>query len=167
VRKHGPGASVDGRGASPQRWAFTVALLVSLASLPTLAAISAGSATLGQATEPDGTTPFIAQPSSTPVVIIPQPPTPLPPPAAAAEATYPRRPSTPRIRERAPAWRPSPGRRRPVTGGAAATVRPHIVGGRAWVRNAGPDTHPRPACKRPVMTWRPMPPHYVPTPRCR
>lgn len=50
-------------------------LLVALASLPTWAVITAGSATLDNPTGAGGTTPFIAVPSAGSVVVVPAPPT--------------------------------------------------------------------------------------------
>ncbi|RLP87954.1 hypothetical protein EAD89_17740, partial [Micromonospora sp. BL4] len=73
-----PGAGGPSRG-----YLLTVALLAGTASMPILAAISAGSATPGSTALPDSSTPFIPTPSVGPVVI-PVPATsqpPLPPPA--------------------------------------------------------------------------------------
>jgi hypothetical protein len=165
VRNHRPSGPAH-------RWTLTVMLLVSLASLPTLAAISAGSVTLGQGTDPDSTTPFIAQPSGVPVVIVPQPPTLLPPPEVGGEAaaTYGRRPAAakPQVRDYRPARRPTRVERPRVVASArpGRVVRPHIERGRARPLIVGPDTQPHPACKRPALGWRPLLPQ-VPTPRCQ
>jgi hypothetical protein len=56
-----------------RRYALIVLLLVALASLPTLAAISAGSATLETSAAGPGTTPFIVQPPGVRVVVVPPP----------------------------------------------------------------------------------------------
>ncbi|MEH0842582.1 hypothetical protein V6U81_09355 [Micromonospora sp. CPCC 205711] len=58
-----PGSDGPGRG-----YLFTVALLAGTASMPILAAISAGSATVGSAL-PDGRTPFLPTPSVGPVIV--------------------------------------------------------------------------------------------------
>ncbi|HWH00173.1 MAG TPA: hypothetical protein VNV66_12815, partial [Pilimelia sp.] len=55
-----------------RRFLLVVALLVTLASLPTLAGLGMGPARLRVA-EPFGTTPFLAGPSAPPVVIVPDP----------------------------------------------------------------------------------------------
>ncbi len=56
--------------AGPTRgYLLTVALLAGTASMPILAAISAGSATPGSTALPDSSTPFIPTPSVGPVVI--------------------------------------------------------------------------------------------------
>ncbi|MEU6203022.1 hypothetical protein ABZ814_05470 [Micromonospora musae] len=59
-----PGASGPSRG-----YLFTVALLAGTASMPILAAISTGSATVGSTALPDSSTPFIPTPSVGPVVV--------------------------------------------------------------------------------------------------
>ncbi|MEU5721110.1 hypothetical protein [Micromonospora sp. NPDC047738] len=59
-----PGLNSPSRG-----YLFTVALLAGTASMPILAAISAGSATVGNSALPDSSTPFIPTPSVGPVVI--------------------------------------------------------------------------------------------------
>ncbi|MGK5445297.1 hypothetical protein ACSNN7_26215, partial [Micromonospora sp. URMC 105] len=59
-----PGAGAPGRG-----YLFTVALLAGTASMPILAAFSAGSATVGSSALPDGSTPFLPTPSVGPVVV--------------------------------------------------------------------------------------------------
>ncbi|HYN93115.1 MAG TPA: hypothetical protein VES42_04635, partial [Pilimelia sp.] len=71
----------DGLSASTRRYAVIVGILVAMASLPTLVAIRAGSASLDRAAGDGGTTPFIAQPSTVPVVIVPYPPATFLPPA--------------------------------------------------------------------------------------
>ncbi|MEH0938464.1 hypothetical protein V6U80_25240, partial [Micromonospora sp. CPCC 205543] len=81
-----PGSGRPGRG-----YLFTVALLAGTASMPILAAISTGSATVGSSALPDGRTPFLPTPSVGPVVIpVPatgQPALPRPAPTAPAPAT--------------------------------------------------------------------------------
>lgn len=59
-----PGFAAHGRG-----YLFTVALLAGTASMPILAAVSAGSATVGSTALPDSSTPFIPTPSVGPVVV--------------------------------------------------------------------------------------------------
>ncbi|NGM14794.1 hypothetical protein, partial [Verrucosispora sioxanthis] len=62
------------RTAGPTRgYLLTVALLAGTASMPVLAAISTGSATVGSTALPDGSTPFIPTPSVGPVVVPPPP----------------------------------------------------------------------------------------------
>ncbi|MFI7606986.1 hypothetical protein ACIBTV_17850 [Micromonospora sp. NPDC049366] len=78
-----PGTATPSRG-----YLFTVALLAGTASMPILAAISAGSATVGSTALPDSSTPFIPTPSVGPVVVpLPttsQPPIPFATPSVAA-----------------------------------------------------------------------------------
>jgi hypothetical protein len=70
-----------------RRYAVIVLLLAGLTSLPTLAAISAGSATIGDVSAgAGGTTPFMAQPTEPPAVIVP----PLKPPVGEAPLIPPR-----------------------------------------------------------------------------
>ncbi|MGY0007916.1 hypothetical protein ACW0Q9_28880, partial [Micromonospora sp. I033] len=59
----------QGLGGPSRGYLFTVALLAGTASMPILAAISAGSATVGNSALPDSSTPFIPTPSVGPVVI--------------------------------------------------------------------------------------------------
>jgi hypothetical protein len=61
-----------GLAGPPNRYALIVILLASLTSLPTLAAIRAGAASLAD-DGADGTTPFIAQPPDELAVIVPMP----------------------------------------------------------------------------------------------
>lgn len=156
----------QGAGDEGHRWTVTVVLLVALASLPTLAAVSAGSATLGQPAEPDGTTPFIAQPSDVPVVIVPQPPAVLPRPAGAGQGE----PGRPRPqRPNRPAWQrdwPRHGdqhrhgdQRRD---GRAGTGR--WPGNRAGQPSSGATTASPSRCPdRAALGWRPL---IRQTPRC-
>jgi hypothetical protein len=58
-----------GTGGPSRGYLFTVALLAGTASMPILAAISAGSATVGNSALPDSGTPFIPTPSVGPVVV--------------------------------------------------------------------------------------------------
>ena len=67
-----------GAGGPTRGYLLTVALLAGTASMPILAAISAGSATPGSTALPDSSTPFIPTPSVGPVVI-PLPMTSQPP----------------------------------------------------------------------------------------
>ncbi|HEX8629113.1 MAG TPA: hypothetical protein VF755_13175, partial [Catenuloplanes sp.] len=89
----------DGLVGPTRRYILVVALLVALASLPTLAAITAGSHTLDGASEGPPTVPFLPPPSGGPV-IVPRPttsPTDPAPPVRAAEpvAVAPRPPGEP------------------------------------------------------------------------
>lgn len=59
----------SGLGGPSRGYLFTVALLAGTASMPILAAISAGSATVGSTALPDNSTPFIPTPSVGPVVV--------------------------------------------------------------------------------------------------
>ncbi|WP_225854037.1 hypothetical protein, partial [Micromonospora sp. AMSO31t] len=59
----------QGLGGPSRGYLFTVALLAGTASMPILAAISAGSATVGNSALPDSSTPFLPTPSVGPVVI--------------------------------------------------------------------------------------------------
>ncbi|MGK5523198.1 hypothetical protein ACSNN9_28100, partial [Micromonospora sp. URMC 107] len=67
-----------GSGGPSRGYLFTVALLAGTASMPVLAAISTGSATVGSTALPDSSTPFLPTPSVGPVVI-PVPATGQPP----------------------------------------------------------------------------------------
>ncbi|MGR6316510.1 hypothetical protein Q2K19_10505 [Micromonospora soli] len=58
-----------GTGGPPRGYLFTVALLAGTASMPILAAFSAGSATVGNSAFPDSSTRFIPTPSVGPVVV--------------------------------------------------------------------------------------------------
>ncbi|MEU7864788.1 hypothetical protein, partial [Nonomuraea sp. NPDC049141] len=58
-----------GQGGPSRGYLFTVALLAGTASMPILAAISTGSATVGSTALPDTSTPFLPTPSIGPVVI--------------------------------------------------------------------------------------------------
>ncbi|MEU8190476.1 hypothetical protein AB0C00_24750, partial [Micromonospora carbonacea] len=79
-----PGSGGPGRG-----YLFTVALLAGTASMPILAAISTGSATVGSTALPDSSTPFIPTRSVGPVIV------PATGPPAVAPATPKGRVATP------------------------------------------------------------------------
>lgn len=64
----------NGAPAPTRGYLFTVALLAGTASMPILAAISTGSATVGGTALPNGSTPFIPTPSRGPVVVGPSGP---------------------------------------------------------------------------------------------
>ncbi|MEU3452682.1 hypothetical protein ABZ671_03625 [Micromonospora sp. NPDC006766] len=109
-------------GGPSRGYLLTVALLAGTASMPILAAISAGSATMGNSAPPDASTPFIPTPSVGPVVLpLPdgsQPPAlPNRPPATTA-------PPGPALAPALPDdWDPDSHRRpRPVV--AAPTIHP-------------------------------------------
>jgi hypothetical protein len=128
--------------APAHRWAATVVLLVALASLPTLAAVSAGSATLGETAGPDGTTPFIAQPSGLPAVIVPHRPVALPPTSATAAAStdYPAHRGGTAAAPRSPQRSPRPDGQAAGSAGRPPAAKPA-----------------RPTCGRPTaLGWRPL-----------
>lgn len=143
-----------GTSAPAHRWTVTVLVLVTLASLPTLAAISAGTATLGQTAEPDGTTPFIARPDGVPVVIVPAPPAVLPPrPPVAGPVRPPRRSAHTGHRRRGDQVRRGTGRTgdgappAPPAPAAPAPAPPPVVAGGTPNGNGGtPDG----------LGWRPL-----------
>ncbi|MEU4367225.1 hypothetical protein [Micromonospora chersina] len=123
-----------GLGGPSRGYLFTVALLAGTASMPILAAISTGSATVGNSALPDTSTPFIPTPSVGPVVIplpegnqSPLPPTrrPVPGPEATTVPQVPVLPAAPalpddsdlgtrRSRPAAPAPAPRPTRTTPA-----------------------------------------------------
>ncbi|MFE9694146.1 hypothetical protein [Micromonospora sp. NPDC005806] len=108
LRRHQVGSGADYRrvvgahrapgtgGGPPRGYLFTVALLAGTASMPILAAFSAGSATVGNSALPDSSTPFIPTPSVGPVVV-PLPVGTQPPvlPTRAATSPPPRAPLRP------------------------------------------------------------------------
>lgn len=92
----------EGLAGPTRRYAAIVLMLSTMASLPILAAISAGSATIDETAEAGGASPFIALPPSGPVVVVPLPPTPLPtdePPAVGVGEPF-----LPAVRHKPPAW---------------------------------------------------------------
>ncbi len=117
-----PGAGGPSRG-----YLLTVALLAGTASMPILAAISTGSATVGNSALPDTSTPFLPTPSVGPVVIPPpqatQPAVPsTPTPAVDVTSVPPARPvlpAAPSLPDDSDLGRPPPV---PAGGRAAATV---------------------------------------------
>lgn len=155
----------------PQRgYLLTVALLAGTASMPILAAISAGSATVGSTALPDNSTPFIPTPSVGPVVV------PLPSatqPAVAGAGTPPTSappllPAAPlRTAGRAPDWvdRPYPPRARQDRAGSTPATRPAD----ATVPAPAPGrTSPAPATSGPTPTGpepTPVTPSRTPGPR--
>ncbi|MEV1315620.1 hypothetical protein AB0J14_05990 [Micromonospora arborensis] len=134
-----PGAGGPSRG-----YLLTVALLAGTASMPVLAAISAGSATPGSTALPDSSTPFIPTPSIGPVVIpLPVTSQPVPPP-----------PGTPSVGPTS-GWLPAAPRRTQEGPASGPTVTDR---GPAW-----PATYPPPA---PRPTWGTLPTiHPPPTSR--
>ncbi|MEV4496057.1 hypothetical protein AB0J84_10150 [Micromonospora arborensis] len=125
-----PGAGGPSRG-----YLLTVALLAGTASMPVLAAISAGSATPGSTALPDSSTPFIPTPSIGPVVIpLPVTSQPAPPP-----------PGTPSVGPTS-GWLPAAPRRTREGPASGPTVTDR---GPAW-----PATYPPPA---PRPTWGTLP----------
>ncbi|WP_141714933.1 hypothetical protein [Micromonospora rhizosphaerae] len=166
-RAHGPGGPSRG-------YLFTVALLAGTASMPILAAISAGSATIGSTALPDNSTPFIPTPSVGPVVI---PATGQPgvspsrtftirptvagtPPPLLPAARIPPGPSDPGSARRpqpaasAPASSPGPTR---VAASPTPSPRPSPMP--SWSESPGPDRSPGPS-RPPVVPV----PHPSPTP---
>lgn len=67
-----------GLAGPTRRYTVIVVMLATMSSLPIIAAISAGSASVGDSVDASGTTPFIAPPSEGPVVVPPPPPPALP-----------------------------------------------------------------------------------------
>src|SRR5688572_891439 len=68
-----PGHRVGGLSGPTRRYAVIVIMLVTMSSLPIIAVLGTGAGGREDADDPGGTTPFIAQPSAGPVVILPQP----------------------------------------------------------------------------------------------
>ncbi|MEW2326585.1 hypothetical protein AB0880_02075 [Micromonospora chersina] len=166
----------NGLGGPSRGYLFTVALLAGTASMPILAAISAGSATVGNSALPDSSTPFIPTPSVGPVVIplpegnqSPMPPTrmPVPGPAATIVPPVPVLPAAPalpddsdlgsrRSRPAAPAPVPRPTRTTP-----AASPRPSPVPSPSPSGTATPEPTPSPTAEptggSPEPTLEPSP----------
>ncbi|WP_341718353.1 hypothetical protein QQG74_00625 [Micromonospora sp. FIMYZ51] len=141
------GAHRAARTAGATRgYLLTVALLAGTASMPVLAAISTGSATVGSTALPDSSTRFIPTPSIGPVVI---PPPPTGTPAATGSAV----PSAgPAVTPVDPAVRNGP------------TPLPIVTGFEPPVRRPEPPTSP-PAQRPTVPTPAPSPaPHPSPPP---
>lgn len=150
----------EGLAGPTGRYLFIVALLAGMASLPIVAALSAGSATVGGTALPGGTTPFIGSPSDGPVVVVPLPPTALAPdepplvgvidplamPGNRHDAARTPDPPPDRPRSRT-SDRPRPG---PATAPAASSIPPHstaALGGQS---------------SQPLSAPRPMPPADLP-----
>ncbi|MFG3301386.1 hypothetical protein [Micromonospora chersina] len=168
----------NGLGGPSRGYLFTVALLAGTASMPILAAISAGSATVGNSALPDSSTPFIPTPSVGPVVIplpegnqSPMPPTrtPVPGPAATTVPPVPVLPAAPalpddsdlgsrRSRPAAPAPVPVP---RPTRTRPAASPRPSPVPSPSPSGTATPEPTPSPTAEptggSPEPTLEPSP----------
>jgi len=147
---------VEGLVGPVRRFTIIVALLVGLASLPILAAIGAGSGTIGATGSEEDTAPFIVEPPRVPVVVVP----PAVPDGAArsgaSPATGPWGVAKP-IAERpwsSPAARPAAGVRTPhrrtrVRHGVEST--PY----RPATRPTRPAARPDPPAVRPVRPARP------------
>lgn len=149
----------EGLAGPTRRYTVIVIMLVTMASLPVLAAISAGSATIGSTADSGGTTPFIALPSTGPVVV--PPPTALTPePALPAVEPVSAR-ARPAVRTRPDYREPLPDHpARPTESAPAPPPAPP----------APPSPSPTPPSKPPetrpptwVPPWPTRPP--VPTPR--
>ena len=128
----------QGLAGPTRRYAIIVILLVALASIPTLAAISAGAATLGASTATERTQPFLIQPPRAPIVIVPPAPA-TPPLGAARPADVAHRPSVTVRAVRIESVRRQPGpRKRPLAEPEAATVPVPRLG---WRPFAGQPAH--------------------------
>ncbi|MET8832295.1 hypothetical protein ABZV78_00030 [Micromonospora sp. NPDC004540] len=135
-----------GLGGPSRGYLFTVALLAGTASMPILAAISTGAATVGNSALPDTSTPFIPTPSVGPVVIplplgtqLPLRPTPTPVAGPGATTVPPA----------------------PVLPAAPALPDDSDLGTRHRSRPAAPPPTPGPTRTRPAGPPRPSP---VPSP---
>ena len=168
VRHRKPGAShaVGRRGAGvhraaglsgpTRRYAVIVVMLVTMSSLPIIAAIGTGSANVGESVA-SGTTPFIAPPSAGPVVVPPPPPLAIPAeppvPAGVAEqlrAVEPKR--EPRAR------RPVRKTKRAVRPTESAPVRTPPVKPTEPVRPTRPPASPSPSPSLPPSPTPPITP---------
>jgi hypothetical protein len=90
LRKHRDGVyRGDGFTGPTRRYILVVAMLVGLASLPTLAAITAGSSELAQDKPPTSDVPFIPPAASGPILTTPLPYAHSTPPAIPTQATEP------------------------------------------------------------------------------
>lgn len=146
----------DGLGRPGRGYLFTVALLAGTASMPILAAISAGSATVGRTALPDTSTPFIPTPSVGPVVIQ----------ATGQPALIPGRP-VPTMP--APAGVHAPGADGPAIPGAA--VPPTAPASARWPRSPAPSPSPVGAGRAAAPSYAAAPaslpsPSPSPSPTC-
>lgn len=150
-----------GLAGPTRRYTVIVVMLATMSSLPIIAGITAGSASVGDSVDASGTTPFIPPPSSGPVVVPPPPPSALPAeelPAGVAQqlrAVAPKREATERPRTRKPK-RPS----RPTESAPAPAPPP-----RASTEPVRPSVSPTPSpsatpSQHPTITPRPQ----LPTP---
>lgn len=146
-----PGHRVGGLSGPTRRYAVIVIMLVTMSSLPIIAILGTGVGRVEDADDPGGTTPFIAQPSAGPVVVLP-PPTALPAPIPVGVAQSMRIVADPpSATRRKPRERPP--RRKP-----AAPPRP---------KESTPATPPPPPIATPSLTPPPVPeptPPLPPTP---
>jgi hypothetical protein len=150
----------EGLSGPTRRYAIIVALLVALASLPTVAAISAGSATLGAGMTGGGTTPFIVQPPDVPIVVVPPA---AAPPGVAAGPAQPRGSAQPAIARPRPA--PSAGPKRPLFR-TLARARPESAPRRPAAAARPPAPPPANGCAQPAkLGWRPFA-GTAPAPAC-
>lgn len=137
------------------RYTVIVVMLATMSSLPIIAAISAGSASVGDSVDASGTTPFIPPPSEGPVVVPP-----LLPPALPAEVPVPAGVAE-QLRAVAPeraAGQPSPLRKtkRPVWGTGAAPA-PSAT---EPVEPTKPPTPPTPSPSPTPSPWPPLAPTW-------
>lgn len=140
----------EGLAGTPRRYVVIVAFLVAMASLPTLAAISAGSATLAD-DDAGRTTPFIAQQAEVPVVIVPVTQLPIGPQPTLVPVADALDRASEQVRRR-PAQGPTKAPSRPASG---AVARPAPV----------PETAPaRPTPERPPAPLPPVPLPPAPVP---
>src|SRR3954454_18353315 len=120
----------DGFSGPTRRYVLIVALLVGLASLPTLAAITAGSTELDDGTTGAMDVPFLPPPASGPVVPVPVLPAPSKMPAAAGE----RQSRSPRPSGTARSRTPGRSDRRPPSSRVSAGTPSSADGSRAPAR---------------------------------
>jgi hypothetical protein len=153
-----------GMAGPTRRYMVIVVMLATMSSLPIIAAISAGSANVGESVDASGTTPFIAPPSEGPVVVPPPPPPALPAevpvPAGVAEqlrAVAPKR----EPRQRHPVRK----LKRPVRDTESAPAPTPSQPVEPTKPPASPSPSPTPSPQPPVIPWPPLPSGpYLPLP---
>lgn len=161
-----------GLAGPTRRYTVIVVMLATMSSLPIIAAISAGSANVGESVDAGGTTPFIAPPSEGPVVVPPPPtalPAEVPGPAGVAErlraATPKREPRQRRpvrkVKRPARPTESAPAPARPRPGNPAKPVRPV----KPTKPPVSPSPSPTPSPRPPIVPRPPLPSWpYVPLP---
>ncbi|GAA4144250.1 hypothetical protein GCM10022251_03510 [Phytohabitans flavus] len=168
-----------GLAGPTRRYTVIVVMLATMSSLPIIAAISTGSANVGDSVDASGgTTPFIPPPSEGPVVVPP-----LPPPALTAEvplsagvaeqlrATAPKREfrerqERRRVRKAARPARPTESAPAPATPPAGEPVKPtEPVRPTQPPATPSPSPSPTPSPRPPVIVRPTLPtPPYLPLP---